>query len=339
MRAFVRRAALCAAAVLLFQPCASWAEDWARKGPSIASRISRTLSRQYFEALQGDRTACKAVTAQQSPVNIPPSAPYGGGAVVLNYAFFNPPAVNLKVVKNDHTVEIEIPPEGPVPTVEFTDRSNTGAYRTTVYRLKQFHFHHPSEHLLGGARYPMEMHLVHEAADGSGRKLVLARHLVARGPDFYTNNDHILRQLFRILDLAPTEKPQPGTEVEVGSIRVTNQGWPPPELAAYYDLISSVLDCCQKGTITRLLLQHYVGSLTTPGCTPNVLWFIERGGVGVSDAEVAIFKEHYPVNARPVQKLIEQSGPAVFVQYDATVPFAIPPRNTEESDGTVTESP
>jgi hypothetical protein len=34
------------------------------------------------------------------------------------------------------------------------------------YRLSQFHFHTPSEHLLDGEAFPMELHLVHQANDG-----------------------------------------------------------------------------------------------------------------------------------------------------------------------------
>ncbi len=34
------------------------------------------------------------------------------------------------------------------------------------YQLLQFHIHHPSEHLVGGRRFPLEIHFVHQAADG-----------------------------------------------------------------------------------------------------------------------------------------------------------------------------
>ena len=36
-----------------------------------------------------------------------------------------------------------------------------------MYKLRQFHFHDPSEHPIDGKVYPMEMHLVHQAEDGT----------------------------------------------------------------------------------------------------------------------------------------------------------------------------
>lgn len=35
------------------------------------------------------------------------------------------------------------------------------------YRLIQFHFHTPSEHTVDSTRYPLELHLVHQAEDGA----------------------------------------------------------------------------------------------------------------------------------------------------------------------------
>ena len=35
------------------------------------------------------------------------------------------------------------------------------------YVLQQFHFHTPSEHLINGQQFPMELHLVNQAADGT----------------------------------------------------------------------------------------------------------------------------------------------------------------------------
>ncbi len=36
-----------------------------------------------------------------------------------------------------------------------------------TYLLKQFHFHSPSEHTVNGKHFPMEVHFVHQSADGN----------------------------------------------------------------------------------------------------------------------------------------------------------------------------
>ncbi len=36
---------------------------------------------------------------------------------------------------------------------------------TSIYRVKQFHFHAPSEHRIGGKQYDAELHIVHESFD------------------------------------------------------------------------------------------------------------------------------------------------------------------------------
>jgi carbonic anhydrase len=54
---------------------------------------------------------------------------------------------------NGHTIQLDFP-EG--DTLQMGDRT---------YTLKQFHFHHPSEHL-EGKRFAMEAQFVHAAADG-----------------------------------------------------------------------------------------------------------------------------------------------------------------------------
>src|ERR1700704_3013506 len=39
-------------------------------------------------------------------------------------------------------------------------------FGNTNYRLVQLHFHRPSEHLIGGKSFPMEVHFVHANAAG-----------------------------------------------------------------------------------------------------------------------------------------------------------------------------
>jgi len=58
--------------------------------------------------------------------------------------------------------------------------------------LKQFHFHHPSEHTIDGKAYPLEMHFVHAAPDGDlavvgvlfeeGRRKPQSRRDLGHGP-------------------------------------------------------------------------------------------------------------------------------------------------------------
>jgi carbonic anhydrase len=59
-----------------------------------------------------------------------------------------------KIVNNGHTIQLDFV-EG--------DTLRSGNRR---YALKQFHFHHPSEHLVEGKRFAMEAHFVHDATDG-----------------------------------------------------------------------------------------------------------------------------------------------------------------------------
>jgi hypothetical protein len=60
----------------------------------------------------------------------------------------------LALVNNGHTIQVA-DPGGDTLTLDGVS-----------YRLVQFHFHDPSEHTLAGKSYPMELHLVHQSADG-----------------------------------------------------------------------------------------------------------------------------------------------------------------------------
>jgi carbonic anhydrase len=45
----------------------------------------------------------------------------------------------------------------------------------------------------------------------------------------------------------------------------------------------------------------YMGSLTTPPCSENVLWFVMKNPIYVSEEQVKNFDRIYPMNARPLQ--------------------------------------
>ena len=55
----------------------------------------------------------------------------------------------------------------------------------------------------------------------------------------------------------------------------------------------------------------YMGSLTTPPCTEDVLWLVLKQPLQISPEQIAIFSRLYHHNARPVQpsnnRLIKES--------------------------------
>jgi carbonic anhydrase len=46
---------------------------------------------------------------------------------------------------------------------------------------------------------------------------------------------------------------------------------------------------------------QFMGSLTTPPCTENVLWNVIKQPTHVSKEQIRLFQQLYPANARPVQ--------------------------------------
>jgi carbonic anhydrase len=133
-----------------------------------------------------------------------------------------------------------------------------------MYELVQFHFHRPSEERINGKGYEMVMHLVHK--DGEGRLAVLAL-LLERG------------------------KPQPAIQTVWNNLPLEKGDVAAPSI---------VLDP------NDLLPQRrdyftYMGSITEPPCTENVLWLVMKEPVQASPAQMALFSRLYPLNARPIQ--------------------------------------
>jgi carbonic anhydrase len=144
-----------------------------------------------------------------------------------------------------------------------------------TYELQQFHFHRPSEERINGKGTEMVMHLVHKSYDG---KIAVVAVLLERG------QEHGLIQT--IWDNLPLEK----HDVVSPSV-VINPIDALPEKREY---------------------MTYMGSLTEPPCTENVLWIVYKQPRQASPAQMALFARLYPLNARPVQatagRLIKESN-------------------------------
>jgi carbonic anhydrase len=208
-------------------------------------------------SLDAADAACSA-GGQQSPIDI-------AGTIVarerpLKISWIKAPD---KIVNNGHTIQMDFA-EG--DTLRLGDRS---------YVLKQFHFHHPSEHLVQGKRFAMEAHFVHAATDGLAVVAVL---MVAGKPNSVFK---------KIVSTMPSEEgPAVPAHPTIDPRRLL------PMQQVYY---------------------HYEGSLTTPPCSETVDWIVLARPIEVDEADIARFAKLYPMNARPVQKLdrrfVLSSGP------------------------------
>lgn len=103
---------------------------------------------EYWGSLSPDYAACSE-GLEQSPVDIPASAPVNPADIQFSYQ-----PTNLTIVNNGHAIQVNYDP-GSSMTVE-----------GKTYSLQQFHFHSLSEHTVGGQNDDMEMHLVHKSDDG-----------------------------------------------------------------------------------------------------------------------------------------------------------------------------
>lgn len=197
--------------------------------------------------LQPEFQAC-SIGTEQSPINLT-------GPIRTE---FSPPQIywkdtNADVANNGHTIIVNVP-AGSSITLE-----------GRPYELLQFHFHHPSEHLLDGRAEEMEAHFVHKSAEGD---LAVVGVFIRLGRE-----NEALKPIWEVM-------PQ-SIESPVGSARVSPAALLPIERTMF----------------------RYAGSLTTPPCTEIVSWIAYRTPIEASLAQVQAFTELFPTNARPVQPL------------------------------------
>ncbi len=158
------------------------------------------------------------------------------------------------IVNNGHTIQINVAP------------GSTLKLGPNSYTLLQFHFHHPSEHLIAGKRYPMEAHFVHRDAAGG---LAVVGVLMTAGKANATFG--------KIAATMPAHHGAPAkADAAIDPRKLL------PANRAYY---------------------RYEGSLTTPPCSEVVEWLLLREPIEVAKADIDAFAKLYPMNARPVQKI------------------------------------
>ena len=183
--------------------------------------------------------------------------------------------VDLEAIRFDYRPSLfRITDNGHTVQVDVAEGNNITVMGRS-WQLTQIQFHRPSEERVNGKTFEMSAHLVHR--DYANNIAVIAV-LIDRGPEHPS-----IQTLWNHMPLdTGLSVEQPNVAVDLAKLL--------PERREYYT---------------------YMGSLTMPPCTENVLWMVLKEPIMVSPEQIGIFARLYPHNARPVQpaydRLIKES--------------------------------
>jgi carbonic anhydrase len=203
---------------------------------------------QRWGDIDPDFKICKLGRAQ-TPINLAGAARADLGGLEIGFAAEAP----FNVINNGHTIQANFGP-GSRTVIE-----------GVAYDLLQFHFHHPSEHLLEGRGFDLECHFVHRAATGA---LAVLGSFIRPGAE-----NAALRPVWNAMPM------QHGREV-AGTGTVPLAGLLPRDRDYF----------------------RYAGSLTTPPCSEGVTWTVFKDPVEASPEQIRRFAKLFPNNSRPIQE-------------------------------------
>lgn len=200
----------------------------------------------------------------QSPINIMSTqTTHGKHEVTLH---FND-EIN-KVENLGHTVQLDF------------SKGSTITLDHISYEFVQMHFHTPSEHLIDGITYPMEMHIVNQLQDttlNAPKYLVIGIHFKMGKANKFIDE---------FINLIP-KKDHTCQEIEIGTVKLS-------------DLFSHIpdeeFDHCY----------HYQGSLTTPPYTESVNWYILKSIYEASPEQIERINKIEGNNARHIQAVYDR---------------------------------
>ena len=231
------RATLCSILFLACQAVAATASEWSYEGEHGPD---------HWAALSPDFAICATGTFQ-SPFNIVPDIDADLADLDVHYG-----SLPVEVTNNGHTLVMK---GGAEDHVRIGD---------TDFRLLQFHFHTPSEYMIDGQSFPMEVHFVHQAADG---RFAVIGAMIAEGAA-----NPALAQLWNVAPYDPDTTGRGDAVISLRDLLPSNQSY-----------------------------MRFMGSLTTPPCTEGINWHMLMTPITASAEQIAAFRSVFPNNARPIQ--------------------------------------
>ncbi|XP_006664349.1 alpha carbonic anhydrase 7-like [Oryza brachyantha] len=167
-------------------------------------------------------------------------------------------------------------------TMKFEGKVGEVSIMGKVYGFHVIHWHAPSEHTINGKRFPLELHLVHKCeADGS-LAVISVLYKIGAPDSFYLQlKDHLAELGADECDFSKED-----SHVAAGVVQLRS---------------------LQKRTGSYF---RYVGSLTTPPCSENVVWNVLGKVREIGKEQLDLIMAPLPSkDARPAQPL---NGRTVF---------------------------
>ncbi|CAI2176694.1 20164_t:CDS:2 [Funneliformis geosporum] len=183
----------------------------------------------FWADLEGSDEICSS-GKYQSPIDIPQEEIHKFSKP--DYVTFED-AENVEIVNNGHTIQISNK-ENILPA--------TMKIGNDHYDLAQFHFHTPSEHLVDGKYFDVEVHFVFQTKEGNLSVIGIFYDVSKNQNDF----------LCPIIDNLPLKKND--------------------SLLIEFIKLSSVLEDIDYMNQAYT----YPGSLTTPPCSEGVIWWVNK---------------------------------------------------------------
>jgi len=134
------------------------------------------------------------------------------------------------------------------------------------YFLSELHFRAPGENAVNGKRPRMSIQLVHLSLE--------SRFLIIEIPVVAGKENAAMKTLLEHV-------PAPGKESKVGGVKIDPVDFLPEDRSFY----------------------RFPGSLTTPICNEEVMWYVMKNPVEFSEAQITEYMKYYQDTARPLQPL------------------------------------
>lgn len=200
----------------------------------------------HWGELQADFKVC-SLGLEQTPIDLAGGMRGDAASVALDYK-----PLPLRILNNGHTIQVN------------TDAGCSCSIGGTKFDLLQFHFHHPSEHLLSGKPFDLECHFVHKSSEGA---LAVVGVFIRPGA-----KNNALQPIFDAMPAAAGPEIKPGIVIDPAALL--------PKSGGYF---------------------RYMGSLTTPPCSEGLTWTVYKEPIEASPEQIKKFASLFSNNARPVQ--------------------------------------